>query len=111
MRPLAGPTDRAGSRARLALGFAVFAAVVCASYAVQRLVSWAAGEAAPGEVLATRDVGFYWRVGLSTLHGLVAGLVVGLAVGEERARTWLGPTGWVVAAVVVACAVAMVLVP
>ena len=111
MRPLGGTAGVGGERGRAALGIAVGVAIAVVSYAAQRLGSWALGEPGPGAALASIYTAYFWRLGLALLHGAVAGGAVGLAVGEDRARAWLGRAGPTVVSIAVVCGLAMVAVP
>jgi uncharacterized membrane protein len=90
---------------------AVFAGVAVISYAGQRLGSWTLGEPAPGAALAYVYTDYFWRLGLSVLHGAVSGCAVALSVGPEVAKSWLLPCGRLVMAAVVISVAAMIWVP
>lgn len=61
---------------RQAAAIAVAVWVAAGSYTAQRVVD--AWGAADGLVLVDAWVGYFWRVGLSILHGGLAGLAVGV---------------------------------
>ncbi len=100
-----------GARPRLALALAVSAGAMCLSYASQRLGAWGLAEPGPTAGAVAVYTPYFWRLGLATLHGLVAGSVAGLTLSREQAEAWLQPTGRLIAFVVALCALSMVLVP
>ena len=103
------PTPRSPAP-RLALAALAFALACCLSYAAQRL--WDAGtEPPPGTVLLQATIPYYWRVGLSLLHGAGAAALAGLGTTPDTARRWLTHAPWLVPACVVPAALAMWLVP
>ncbi len=97
-------------RPRLAMAVLVGAAVICLSYAGQRL--WdSVGEPAPGTVLRQATIPYFWRAGFAALHGVGAAAAVAAGVRAETARIWLARAPWLVPAAVLPAALAMAMVP
>lgn len=69
-----------------ALALSVAAVVCCASYSLQRLFSLVSGEPEPGTVIAIGHTPYYWRVGISLLHAVIALSIAKLAIGNDRAE-------------------------
>lgn len=100
------PTSRA------ATGWLVLGLVAVASYAAQRL--WAASAPVTqhdASLVATEHIPYYWRCGVSLFHGVIAGVLTAWAARESE-RAWLLRAGpWLVLAVVLPSAIAMLVVP
>ncbi len=100
-----------GLSARLPVSAACFAGAAIVSYTAQRLWSWYAGEPDIGTILAQAHTAYYWRVALASLHGLVAGAAVHLALDESSAARLLPwVPRWLVGAVLLSMA-AMIGIP
>lgn len=77
------------SHPRDALAAAAFGLVASASYVLQRLASWWAGEVPGDLVLGQAHIPYYWRVALALLHGVLVAAILRSAVPVEAARRWL----------------------
>ena len=102
MRPEAGP--------RIAVAALSFAVAACLAYTVQRLVD-AATEPPMAVVLRRSDIPYYWRVGLSLVHGLGAGSLAWVALDAAAATRCLDRLPWLVPALVLPAALALSLFP
>ena len=75
-----------GLRPRLAAAIAAGGLVAAPSYAIQRLLD-AINEPPIGTVLEQATIPYYWRVGVASLHGLIAALIVFFLVhNSDQAR-------------------------
>lgn len=93
-------TDRARSTAAVLC----FACVAPVGYALHRLGFWLAGEPAPGAILHSVHISFYWRVATAAWWGLIAAAAGWRfpSLGAHAARAW--PAA-LVAAVIIAVVV------
>jgi hypothetical protein len=79
-----------GTSARSGLAALAFGLLSSAAYVALRIAAAWAGEAAPGAVLGSAHVPYFWRVGLAVFVGGMAASIAGLGADEEEARRWLG---------------------
>lgn len=102
---------RGEGRLRWAAAAALFGGVAVPSYAIQRLLD-AIYEAPVGTVLQQASIPYYWRVGLSVLHGLSAALMGGLLLRDEAAaERFLARLPWFLWPTVLLSVLAMALRP
>ncbi len=100
-----------GARRRVALGAVAASLAAVLSYAAQRLGTAALGEPDPAAIVASAHTPYYGRLALCLMHAALAGLLVGMPLSEEAAGRWLARAPWLVLAVVLPAALALMAVP
>lgn len=78
-----------GASARLGLAACSAAVAAATSYVLQRLGSAWGGEPAWTDIVAQAHIPYLWRLALAGLHGITAGVVVGLGLDEATAARGL----------------------